>query len=110
MNAPDLKSTPQVSTLLDSVPIDADAPALRERAERDGYLFFRALLPMQPLLELRHEVLGLCAARGLLVADAPLAEGRQRDGVRLGAFDDDFLYLQRELASSAAFAALRDDP
>lgn len=40
--------------------------ALRARARRDGYLFFRGLLDPEPVLELRGALLGVLARHGLL--------------------------------------------
>src|ERR671915_406634 len=37
-----------------------DPEALRARARRDGYLFFRALLSPEAVLSLRREILALC--------------------------------------------------
>lgn len=59
----------------DSTPLLDDPTALRARAERDGYLFFKQLLPAEPLLELRRQMLEICARRGLLAPGRDLMEG-----------------------------------
>lgn len=52
-----------------------DPVALRERAQHDGFLFFRGFLPRQELLALRRVVLELLQSEGLVATDAPLMEG-----------------------------------
>ena len=52
-----------------------DPAALRQRAEQDGYLFFKRFLPAAPLLELRRQMLEICAQRGWLAAGHDLMEG-----------------------------------
>ena len=48
-----------------------DAPgALRERADQDGYLFFKNFLPKEPLLELRRQMLAVLAKHGWMKGDA----------------------------------------
>ena len=60
--------------LVDSTALLSDPQALRARADEDGYLFFRGLLPTEPVLELRRRILDVLAARGWLKESAdPLA-------------------------------------
>ncbi|HLL90069.1 MAG TPA: phytanoyl-CoA dioxygenase family protein [Tepidisphaeraceae bacterium] len=49
---------------VDSTPLLTDAPALRARAERDGFLFFRGLLPAAYVLEVRADLLGVVDRHG----------------------------------------------
>jgi hypothetical protein len=63
------------SLFLDSTPLLADPAALRARAGQDGYLFFKQLLPKEPLLELRRQMLEICAQRGWLARDRDLMDG-----------------------------------
>jgi hypothetical protein len=53
--------------LLDSASIRTSSPALRRRAEEMGYLFFRGLIPVEPVRALRATVLSLCDRRGWLL-------------------------------------------
>jgi len=48
---------------------------LKNRAERDGFLFFRKLLPQDPIMELRKEALSLVQNEGLLNPDHDLIAG-----------------------------------
>jgi hypothetical protein len=65
----------RASLFVDSTPLLNDPPALRERAEREGYLFFKRFLPGEPLLELRRQMLQICAERGWLAKGHDLMEG-----------------------------------
>ena len=60
------------SLFFDATPLLDDPAALRHRAEQDGYLFFKHFLPTEPLLELRRQMLDICASHGWL------APGRRR--------------------------------
>jgi hypothetical protein len=59
----------------DATPLLDDPAALRARAEQDGYLFFKHFLPTEPLLELRRQMLEICAQRGWLAPGHDLMEG-----------------------------------
>ena len=52
------------SLFFDATPLLDDPAALRNRAEQDGYLFFKHFLPVEPLLELRRQMLEICAQHG----------------------------------------------
>jgi hypothetical protein len=65
----------KASLFEDSTPLLNDAVALRARAERDGYLFFKRFLPAEPILELRRQMLEICAERGWLKKDRPMMDG-----------------------------------
>jgi hypothetical protein len=69
-------SVPEKRSLFeDSTPLLEDPAALRARADRDGYLFFKCFLPAEPLLELRRQMLEICARRGWLAPGHDLMEG-----------------------------------
>ena len=74
--------------LLDSKMFLADAVALRERASKAGYLFFRELVEPAAILQLRKRVLEICRKLGWLTEGLPLMEGVARAGIRVGAHDD----------------------
>lgn len=59
----------------DSTDLLGDANALRQRAEEDGYLFFRQLLPRDLVLELRRQFLQVLDRYGWLDRSAPLMDG-----------------------------------
>ncbi len=58
----------------DSTSIISDPIALRERAEEDGYLFFRGLLPKDLVLELRRQILGVLDRNNLIDRGHPLLD------------------------------------
>jgi len=63
------------SLFFDATPLLNDPAALRARAHEDGYLFFKNFLPAEPLLELRRQMLTICAERGWLAKDRDLMYG-----------------------------------
>jgi len=63
------------SLFVDSTPLLDDPEALRERAQTDGYLFFKKFLPVEPLLELRQRMLEILNGVGWIAAGHDLMEG-----------------------------------
>jgi hypothetical protein len=104
--------TPSFPTepLRDATAIAQDPAPLRRQAARDGYLFFPGSLDQEAVLALRHEVLERCSRRGWLDPFAPLDEGRCPPWTRLGAYDDAWVDLQREVHVLPEFSALRREP
>jgi len=51
--------TPSPAIFEDATPLLADVDALRAKADKDGFLFFRALVPAAPLLELRRDMVSV---------------------------------------------------
>ena len=41
-----------------------DPPGLRRRLRHDGYLFLRGILPQDEVLDLRRQILEICAEAG----------------------------------------------
>lgn len=62
--------------MADSSPSLADADALQRRAEADGYLFLRGLVPRDDVLAARAELLGVMRRHGLLSSQAPPGSGK----------------------------------
>ena len=62
--------------LTDSTGIQHDGPKLRERAEADGYVLIRGLLPRSLLEEIAAEIAGPMAEAGWIEPGAPLAGAR----------------------------------
>jgi len=58
----------------DSTPLLNDAAALRERMDRDGFFYFRGLLPRQAVLDLRRQILLVCQKYGWLAPSADLMD------------------------------------
>jgi hypothetical protein len=94
-----------METLIDSSPLRERPEALRRRATRDGYLFFRGLVDVAAISALADLVLTECRARGF-------ADGnRARAGLEPVPYDaPDFISLQCAVLAREAFAAVGDDP
>jgi hypothetical protein len=56
-------------------PADASAEETRAAMAQWGYVFVRALAPEEKVLEVRRQVLELCAEAGWLDPDQPLMDG-----------------------------------
>jgi hypothetical protein len=91
---------------LNSYPVSSDAGALRERAARDGYLFFRGLIPPEPLLEVRRQILAVCERHGFLAEGASREEGIARPGVRWREGDAPYMAAYDEIQRLEVFHAL----
>ena len=59
----------------DATPLLAEPIALRAQADRDGYLFFRGLLPAEVVLDLRQQFLRVLDQFGWLRKDQDLTSG-----------------------------------
>lgn len=96
-----MTDTDVLRTFVDSSDILFDAEALTARAEADGYLFFRQLLPREVVLGLRDQVLDVLARFGWVtgpndpmpgtlnstaVADIPVEDLRRDIGVSAKAY------------------------
>ncbi|HYM03221.1 MAG TPA: hypothetical protein VET85_09765, partial [Stellaceae bacterium] len=85
----------RVRAFEDASPYREDPEALRTLAARDGFLFFRALVPTERLAALRARVLDHAARVGWLACDAPREEARAAPGKRIGGYQDpDWVNLQ----------------
>jgi ectoine hydroxylase-related dioxygenase (phytanoyl-CoA dioxygenase family) len=89
----------------------ASLRAIRQHAEREGYVFCRGLVPRVRIDALRRHVLTVAAELGWLDAETPVDTARGVDGVRLGAYDDPrwIAFLERVLPHPA-FEAVRVAP
>lgn len=64
-----------MAPFLDSTPLRDDGQRLKDRLERDGYLFIRQLLPKSAVLKVRSRLLEKAAAGGWLDDDHPIDSG-----------------------------------
>ncbi|HET7558997.1 MAG TPA: phytanoyl-CoA dioxygenase family protein [Limnochordia bacterium] len=87
---------------------DAEPAALRERLERDGYLFIRGLLPQEVLLDLRRQALEVCCAHGWLIDGSELMDSLGRPDAYSGHFEGSSAYP--DLQRLQAFHALAHHP
>ena len=101
---------PRATTSLRATDPAADRSVIRETAEREGYVFCRALVPRDRIEALRNHALA--------VADDLAWLDRHTDGdvrgvadVRLGAYDDPrWIAFLRRVLPDPSFAAVRDAP
>ena len=63
------------SGFYDATPLLGDPDALRARSDEDGFLFFRGFLPVEPVLELRRQILAIVGRYGWLRAGTDPMEG-----------------------------------
>jgi ectoine hydroxylase-related dioxygenase (phytanoyl-CoA dioxygenase family) len=95
--------------LEDSAPLIEDPVQLRERASRDGFLFFRRLLPEAVVLPLRHCVLEYASRIDWLHPCAAMSEARAAPGKRIGYYQDpDWVNLQVHAQNRPEMWALGD--
>ena len=80
----DMKTIP----LENAAPHLGDTPRLQSLAERDGFLFFRDLIPQEIVLPLRDTVLEFAVEAGWLEPGAPVTEARAAAGKRIGDYQD----------------------
>ncbi len=59
----------------DATPLIGDAEALRSIMETEGFLFFRGLVPREAVLEVRRQILGVCAQYGWIEGGERLMDG-----------------------------------
>ena len=96
-------------SLEDSMPLIEDAEQLRARANRDGFLFMRSLLPPDSVLALRQVVLDYANQVGWLHPGASMNEGRAAPGKRIGYYQDpEWVNLQVHAMNGPQMWALGD--
>src|SRR5688500_17186292 len=98
--------TPDVKPFLDSSDSLENPAEIRARAARDGYLFFRGLLPREPLIELRHLILDICGRHGFLSPDHHPHEAVAAPGVRWREGDPAYMAAYDEIQRLEPFHAL----
>lgn len=59
----------------DATPLLDRPDALRGQADRDGYLFFRGLIPAEDILEVRRQLLGIMVRHKMVRADRDVMAG-----------------------------------
>jgi ectoine hydroxylase-related dioxygenase (phytanoyl-CoA dioxygenase family) len=93
----------------DSTPLMEDPAQLRRRADRDGFLFVRGLLPQDAVLALRRAVLDYAGNAGWLAPGVGADEGRAAPGKRVGFYQDpDWVNLQAHVQNCPEMWVLGD--
>jgi ectoine hydroxylase-related dioxygenase (phytanoyl-CoA dioxygenase family) len=95
---------------VDSTDILSSPGDLRQQARRQGYLFFRSLIPPDPLSTLRRRILEVCARHGFLAEGAPLEAGIAAPEVRYREGDPEYMAAYDEIQRLEAFHALAHQP
>ena len=98
--------------LVDCTEFLADAARLRTAARERGYLFFRGLLPVAEVLQVRRAVLQVVADHGALAEAAALDAGIARPGIYLTEYDStpEFTAFYADVQRLRVFHALPHYP
>lgn len=95
---------------LDSTDALAQPEVLRGRAAEQGFLFFRGLLPREPLREARRQILEICARHGFLAPGTEPEAGIAAEGVRYREGHPEYMAAYDEIQRLEAFHALAHQP
>ncbi|MCW3094890.1 MAG: Protein involved in biosynthesis of mitomycin antibiotics/polyketide fumonisin [Chthonomonadaceae bacterium] len=93
-----------------SDPAKEDAQTLRDRMQRDGYLFFRGLISVPQIRATRTEILKACAAEGWLKPGSNPEEGIAAPGVTHTEPEPDYMTVYCRVLCGEAFNTLAHDP
>ncbi len=86
-----------------------DAQTLRERMQREGYLFFRGLISVPEIRQTRAEILKWCAVEGWLQPGAEPMEGIAATGVAHTEPNPDYMAVYDKVLRGEAFNTLAHD-
>ena len=90
---------------------NADASALRDTMNENGYLFFRGLLPAEDVLSVRRDVLQLCSEAGWLDASCNVTEGIAAPGhVPLREGMPEYTEVYRKILKTQSFFVFPTNP
>lgn len=73
----------QMAPLRESTALLGDGDALRERMEKEGYLFLRGVLNTEWVLDARRSLLSVFREKGFLDPEAPLMDARIAEGMQV---------------------------
>jgi ectoine hydroxylase-related dioxygenase (phytanoyl-CoA dioxygenase family) len=93
-----------------SDPAREDAQTLRDRMQRDGYLFFRGLISVPQIRATRAEILKACAAEGWLKPGSNSEEGIAAPGITHTEPEPDYMTVYSRVLCGEAFNTLAHDP
>ena len=90
----------------------SDPEKLRQRAEQDGYLFFKELIPNSAIAELRNDVLKICERHNFLKEGAPLMDGIAAPGFVIveSSVNESYVAYYREIQQLHSFHSLAHHP
>ncbi len=93
-----------------SDPATEDPQVLRERMQRDGYLFFRGLISVAQIRATRAEILKACAAEGWLQPGSETDAGISAPGIARTEPEPDYMTVYSQVLRGEAFNTLAQDP
>lgn len=105
-----MPTTAAAAPLTESNDLFHNAPALRDRLARDGYLFFRGLGPRGRILDLRRQMLELCHEAGWLDPKADLMEARWSGVGPYAENEPPYMQVYRRIVHLPLFNDLPRDP
>lgn len=90
---------------------NASAEVLRATMQKHGYVFFRALIPADEVLKVRHAALQLCDEAGWLDSSRDVIDGLVRPGITpSGEGQPEYMAMYRRLLKTPGFHAFPDLP
>src|SRR5689334_17229402 len=87
-----------------------DPPRLRALLDENGYLFFRGKGPRERILDLRRQMLELCAQAGWLDPKADLIEAKWSGVGPYAENDPEYMAIYRRIIKLPLFNELPQDP
>ena len=100
----------QYPDFLDSTDVAGNAAVLRQRLERDGYLFLRGLLPADAVRAVRRRLLAKAAAGGWLDPTRPVEAGIADPAAACKDPEDRYMQVFRGLWADEELHRLRTHP
>jgi len=95
---------------LDSTDLVTDSAALRERLDRDGYLFLRGLIPAEAIHDVRARLLRQAAGGGWLDRNSPVAAGIADQAAACKDPEERYMQVFRNLWKDEQLHRLRTHP
>lgn len=93
-----------------SDPMTEEPDTLRERMERDGYLFFRGLISVPQIRRARAEILKVCAEAGWLQPGSDANDGVAAPGVIHTEPEPNYMTVYTQVLRGEEFNMLAQDP
>jgi hypothetical protein len=87
-----------------------DGDALRGLLEERSHLYFRRLVPPEPILRARRDILKLCSEAGWLDPEAPLMEGCWSGGGAYVEGEPEYMAVYRKVLQLESFLELPHHP
>ena len=99
-----------ITEFLESNDVLDNPEELRDRAKRDGYLFFRGLLKEESLLNLRRQILELCQEAGWVQEGSDLMQGQGTPGITYVEGQPEHMEVYAKVQKLESFHSLAHEP